>query len=93
MTASAATNPSPARTLRHRWDEGNAMVKVNPIIEWSVDDVWAHIKANNIRTTSSTIRTTRASLRPCTRAIRPRGHPRRPLVVENPEFKECGLHE
>ena len=30
------------------WDEGNGMVKVNPIIEWSNDDVWAYIKANKI---------------------------------------------
>jgi len=26
------------------WDEGNSMIKVNPLIEWTNDDVWAYIK-------------------------------------------------
>ena len=30
------------------WDEGNSMIKVNPLIEWSNDDVWAYIKANKV---------------------------------------------
>ena len=30
------------------WDEGNGILKLNPIIEWSNDDVWAYIKQNKI---------------------------------------------
>ena len=77
------------------WDEGNAMVKVNPIIEWSNDDVWAYIKANNIPYNKLHDKNYPSiGCAPCTRAIKPGEDIRAGRWWwENPEFKECGLHE
>ena len=30
------------------WDEGNNLVKLNPLIDWSEEEVWAYIKLNNV---------------------------------------------
>ena len=37
---------SVTRTAVHKveWDEGNALVKVNPLVDWSHDDVWKYIR-------------------------------------------------
>ena len=77
------------------WDEGNAMVKVNPIIEWSNDDVWAYIKANKIPYNKLHDKGFPSiGCAPCTRAIKPGEDIRAGRWWwENPEFKECGLHE
>jgi hypothetical protein len=70
------------------WDEGNAMVKVNPIIEWSNDDVWAYIKANNILQQTARPALPQHRLRSMyPRHQGRRGHPRRPLVVGEPRVQ------
>ena len=71
------------------WDEGNGMVKVNPIIEWSNDDVWAYIKdeqdplqqAARQGLPEHRLRALHA------RDQGRRGHPRRPLVVGEPRVQ------
>jgi len=77
------------------WDEGNSMIKVNPLIEWSNDDVWAYIKANNVpynRLHDQGYPSIGCA--PCTRAIKPGEDIRAGRWWwENPEYKECGLHE
>ena len=77
------------------WDEGNAMLKVNPLIEWSNDDVWAYIKANKVpynRLHDQGYPSIGCA--PCTRAIKPGEDIRAGRWWwENPEYKECGLHE
>lgn len=77
------------------WDEGNNMVKVNPLIDWSNDDVWAYIRANKIPYNKLHDRNYPSiGCAPCTRAIKPGEDIRAGRWWwENPEFKECGLHE
>src|SRR5947208_678599 len=76
------------------WDEGNSMIKVNPLIEWSNDDVWAYIKANKVpynRLHDQGYPSIGCA--PCTRAIKPGEDIRAGRWWwENPEYKECGLH-
>ena len=77
------------------WDEGNGMLKVNPIIEWTNDDVWAYIKENNVPYNELHDKGFPSiGCAPCTRAIK-EGEDIRAgrWWWENPEFKECGLHE
>ncbi len=77
------------------WDEGNAMLKVNPLIDWSNEDVWAYIKANNIPYNKlHDQHYPSIGCAPCTRAIKDGEDIRAGRWWwENPEFKECGLHE
>jgi len=77
------------------WDEGNGMVKVNPIIEWSNDDVWNYIKTHKIPYNKLHDKGFPSiGCAPCTRAIKPGEDIRAGRWWwENPEFKECGLHE
>ncbi len=77
------------------WDEGNAMVKVNPLIDWSNEDVWAYIKANKIPYNKlHDQHYPSIGCAPCTRAIKDGEDIRAGRWWwENPEFKECGLHE
>jgi phosphoadenosine phosphosulfate reductase len=77
------------------WDEGNGMLKVNPIIEWTNDDVWAYIKENNVPNNELHDKGFPSiGCAPCTRAIK-EGEDIRAgrWWWENPEFKECGLHD
>ncbi len=77
------------------WDEGNDMLKVNPIIEWTNDDVWAYIKENNVPYNELHDKGFPSiGCAPCTRAIKDGEDVRAGRWWwENPEFKECGLHE
>ena len=77
------------------WDEGNAMLKVNPLIEWSNDDVWAYIKENKVPYNRLHDKSYPSiGCAPCTRAIKPGEDIRAGRWWwENPEYKECGLHE
>jgi len=77
------------------WDEGNNMLKVNPLIEWSNDDVWAYIKENKIPYNKlHDQHYPSIGCAPCTRAIKDGEDIRAGRWWwENPEFKECGLHE
>jgi phosphoadenosine phosphosulfate reductase len=77
------------------WDEGNGILKLNPIIEWTNDDVWAYIKQNKIPYNKLHDKGFPSiGCAPCTRAIKPGEDIRAGRWWwENPEFKECGLHE
>ena len=77
------------------WDEGNAMLKVNPLIEWSNEDVWEYIKVNKIPYNKlHDQHYPSIGCAPCTRAIKDGEDIRAGRWWwENPEFKECGLHE
>ena len=77
------------------WDEGNGMIKVNPLIEWSNDDVWAYIKKNKVPYNKLHDQGFPSiGCAPCTRAIKPGEDIRAGRWWwENPEYKECGLHE
>ena len=37
-----------AATPKLHWDERNGLWKVNPLADWSKDDVWSYIRANDV---------------------------------------------
>ena len=72
----------------------DGIFKINPLAEWSVEDVWAHIKANGVPYNPLHDRGFPSiGCAPCTRAIAP-GEDLRAgrWWWENPDQKECGLH-
>ena len=76
-------------------DQGHGgIIKVNPIIDWTWDDVWRYIRKNDLPYHSLLDRGyTSIGCEPCTRAIRP-GEDLRAgrWYWEQGEHKECGLH-
>lgn len=77
------------------WDEANKLIKVNPLVHWSEEDVWQYIRANNVpynvlhKKGFPSI-----GCQPCTRAIA-EGEDIRAgrWWWEDPSHKECGLHK
>ena len=84
------------RTSVHKieWDDTNGLVKVNPLIEWTRDDVWNYIRGNNVPYNALHDRGYPSiGCGPCTRAVQPDEHERAGRWWwEHPETKECGLH-
>jgi phosphoadenosine phosphosulfate reductase len=76
------------------WDEARALIKVNPVADWSTADLTAYIAANNIPVNPLHARGfVSIGCAPCTRAVQPGEHPRAGRWWwENEEKKECGLH-
>jgi phosphoadenosine phosphosulfate reductase len=87
---------SPTRVAVHNieWDEGNALVKVNPLVDWTQDDVWKYIREHNVPYNALHDRGYPSiGCAPCTRALEPGEHERSGRWWwEHPETKECGLH-
>lgn len=76
------------------WDEGNNVIKLNPLISWSEKDVWDYIKANHVPYNKLHDKGYPSiGCAPCTRAVK-EGEDIRSgrWWWENPEHKECGLH-
>ncbi len=76
------------------WDESHKIVKINPLIDWTREQVWDYIKKNNIPYNKlHDAGYPSIGCAPCTRAIKP-GEDERAgrWWWENPETKECGLH-
>jgi phosphoadenosine phosphosulfate reductase len=74
-------------------DHGN-IVKINPLVDWSYDDVWDYIRKNNVpynRLHKQGYPSIGCA--PCTRAVKT-GEDLRAgrWWWENPDSKECGLH-
>ncbi len=77
------------------WDDNNKLLKINPLINWTEKDVWNYIDSNNIPY-NPLHKKGFASIgcQPCTRAIEPGEDIRAGRWWwENPDTKECGLHE
>ena len=77
------------------WDEGNGIAKVNPLIDWTEKQTWDYIKTNNVPYNALHDRGFPSiGCAPCTRAIKPGEDVRAGRWWwENPENKECGLHQ
>lgn len=77
------------------WDDQNNLLKVNPLIHWSNEDVWDFIRQNNIPYNKLHDKGFPSiGCQPCTRAIMPGEDIRAGRWWwENPETKECGLHQ
>jgi thioredoxin-dependent adenylylsulfate APS reductase len=76
-------------------DESHAgIVKVNPIADWSSDDVWDYVRANDVPTNALYEQGyTSIGCAPCTRPIQPGEDDRAGRWWwEAPEAKECGIH-
>jgi len=77
------------------WDENNGLIKINPLINWSENDVWDYVNKHNIPY-NPLHKKGFASIgcQPCTRAIE-EGEDIRAgrWWWENPDTKECGLHQ
>lgn len=76
------------------WDEGNGLHKFNPLVDWTLDDVWAYIKQNDVPYNALHDRGYPSiGCAPCTRAIEP-GQDFRAgrWWWEETGAKECGLH-
>jgi phosphoadenosine phosphosulfate reductase len=75
-------------------DAAHGMAKFNPLADWSEDDVWNYIRANNVPYNPLHDRGYPSiGCEPCTRAIQPGEDVRAGRWWwENPESKECGLH-
>lgn len=76
------------------WDENFNVIKVNPLINWSEEEVWNYIKANNVPYNKLHDQGFPSiGCAPCTRAIKDGEDVRAGRWWwENPEHKECGLH-
>jgi phosphoadenosine phosphosulfate reductase len=76
------------------WDEGNGLIKLNPLADWTTQQVWDYIKANDVPYNALHDRGYPSiGCAPCTRAVAP-GEDLRAgrWWWEKPEQKECGLH-
>ena len=69
------------------------MLKINPLIEWSWDDVWSHIREHDVPY-NALLDNGYPSIgcEPCTRAVRPGEGIRAGRWWWEQGIKECGLH-
>ncbi len=81
-------------TKMAEWDEANGMIKVNPLIDWKEKEVWDYIKTNDIPYNELHEQGFPSiGCQPCTRAVKPGEDVRAGRWWwEEPEQKECGLH-
>jgi len=76
------------------WDEANGMIKLNPLIDWTEQQVWDYIKLNNVPYNILHDKGYPSiGCQPCTRAIFPGEDIRAGRWWwESADSKECGLH-
>lgn len=83
-----------ATTPFAEYDAERHLLKVNPLADWSIDDINAYVEAESVPTNPLHKRGYPSiGCEPCTRAIKP-GEPERAgrWWWENDEKRECGLH-
>lgn len=76
------------------WDDAHGLAKINPLADWSREQVWEFIRAHKLPYNKLYDQGyAQIGCAPCTRAIRP-GEDERAgrWWWESPEQKECGLH-
>lgn len=74
--------------------DAHGLLKINPLVDWSADDVWAYVRANSVPVNRLHAEGfPSVGCAPCTRAIKVGEDPRAGRWWwENPDTKECGLH-
>jgi phosphoadenosine phosphosulfate reductase len=77
------------------WDEANQLIKLNPLINFTEEEVWDYIKNNSVPYNKLHDKGFPSiGCQPCTRAVEPGEDIRAGRWWwENPEQKECGLHK
>lgn len=80
---------------RIEWDEANGLIKVNPLIDWSEEQVWDYIRRNSVPYNKLHDQGFPSiGCQPCTRAVKPGEDIRAGRWWwESPDHKECGLHK
>jgi len=76
------------------WDGANKIIKVNPLLNWTEAQIWDYIHENKIPYNALHDKGFPSiGCQPCTRAVEPGEDIRAGRWWwENPESKECGLH-
>lgn len=76
------------------WDEPNGLLKLNPLVDWSHEQVWDYIRKEKVPYNDLHDKGFLSiGCQPCTRAINPGEDVRAGRWWwEKPESKECGLH-
>lgn len=76
------------------WDEGNSVLKLNPLVDWKETEVWDYIKKKGVPYNVLHDKGFPSiGCQPCTRAVQPGQDVRAGRWWwENPDQKECGLH-
>lgn len=76
------------------WDEQHGLLKINPLIDWSEQQVWDYIRKYNVPYNELHDKGFPSiGCQPCTRAIKPGEDVRAGRWWwEQPEKRECGLH-
>lgn len=78
---------------RIEWDEGNQIIKYNPLLDWTFDEMIAYIKENSIPYNPLHDKGfISIGCAPCTRAILPGEDARAGRWWWEESKKECGLH-
>lgn len=76
------------------WDEANGLTKINPLLDWTIDDVWAYVKIHDVPYNALHDRGYPSiGCAPCTRAIQPGEDIRAGRWWWEASSKECGLHK
>jgi len=76
------------------YDESNLLLKINPLLHWTENQVWEYIKENNVPYNKLYDNGYLSiGCAPCSRAVEPGEDIRSGRWWwENPDTKECGLH-
>jgi phosphoadenosine phosphosulfate reductase len=76
------------------WDEANGLIKINPLADWTSEQVWEYIRRHDVPYNALHDRGYPSiGCAPCTRAVEPGQDVRAGRWWwELPEHKECGLH-
>ena len=77
------------------WDEANQKIKINPLMDWTLDSLRQYVKEHKVDVSGLHAKGfVSIGCAPCTRAIKSGEDIRagRWWWEENPEQKECGLH-
>jgi len=77
------------------WDANNGLLKINPLANWTEEQVWNYIKTNKIPYNPLHDKNYPSiGCQPCTQPVQPGQDIRAGRWWwENPETKECGLHK
>lgn len=79
---------------RVEWDERHGLLKINPLIDWSEEQVWAYVREHWVPYNKLHDQGFPSiGCQPCTRAVKPGEDIRSGRWWwEDPQHRECGLH-
>ena len=79
---------------RGEWDERHGLLKINPLIDWSEEQVWVYVREHRVPYNKLHDQGFPSiGCQPCTRAVKPGEDIRSGRWWwEDPQHRECGLH-